>query len=118
MQKAIEIARADPPLLTEGDFVEVLPALPEQRDRDPLTIVYASVSTIYLRDDETARLGEIIEAEGRRGSLAWVSYEIGDNAEIGYLGFALDVQRRPGGGRKRLAHLDGYANRLEWLGAS
>ena len=114
VREAIEIVRADPPRLMEGDFVEVLPALLEQRDLEALTIVYDSASTVYLREEERGRLEESMEAAGRHGSLAWVSFEFTRDDDIGYEGFALDVQAWPGE-RRRLALLDGHANRLEWV---
>jgi hypothetical protein len=113
VRKAIEIARADPPRLMEGDFVEVLPALLAERDLDALTVVYHSAATIYLRDEDQARIGEVLEAEGGRGSLAEVSYEV-TRSEPSYDGFALEVRSWPGEER-RLALLDGHANRLEWV---
>ena len=68
VRRAIEIARQDPPRLLDGDYVEVLPALLAERDLDALTVVYHSVSTVYLRQEERDRLDEILAAEGRRGS--------------------------------------------------
>jgi hypothetical protein len=114
LERAIEIARADPPRIMEGDYVEVLPALLEQRDLEALTVVYHSASTVYLGDEDAARLRAAIEAEGKRGSLAWISYE-GSSDTIGYRGFALEVQTWPGGARRRLARVDGHANSLEWV---
>jgi hypothetical protein len=114
VQRAIEIVRADPPRLMEGDFVEVLPALLADRDPDALTIVYDSASTVYLGDDERSRLDETFETAGREGSLAWVSFEFTRDDDIGYEGFALDAQSWPGE-RRRLALLDGHANRMEWV---
>jgi hypothetical protein len=114
VRRAIEIVRADPPRLMEGDYVEVLPALLAERDVDALTVVFHSVSTVYLRDEERDSLREAIEREGARGSLAWVSYEFTRAEDIGYDRFALDVQTWPGE-RRRLALLDGHANRLEWV---
>jgi len=114
VRQAVEIVRAEPPRLMEGDYVEVLPALLAERDLDALTVVFHSVSTVYLRDDERARLQETIESEGQRGSLAWVSFEFTHDGGIGYEGFALDVQSLPGE-RRRLALLDGHANHMEWV---
>jgi hypothetical protein len=113
VRRAIEIAREDPPRLLDGDYVEVLPALLAERDLDVLTVVYHSVSTVYLRSDERQRLDEILAEEGRRGSLARVSYEI-DRDTPTFHGFALDIETWPGGSR-RLARLDGHANSLEWV---
>jgi hypothetical protein len=112
VRRAIEIARRDPPRLLDGDYVEVLPALLAERDLEALTVVYHSVSTVYLRQEERDRLDEIFAAEGRRGSLARVSYEV-DRDTPTFYGFALDVETWPGGHR-RLARLDGHANTLEW----
>jgi hypothetical protein len=113
LRRAIEIAREDPPRLMEGDFVEVLPALLAERDLDALTVVYHSAATIYLSDEDRSRIRETVELESRRGSLAEVSYEV-IRDEPTYEGFALDVRSWPGDWR-RLALLDGHANRLEWV---
>ena len=114
VRRAIEIVRADPPRLMEGDYVEVLPALLAERDLDALTVVFHSASTIYLQEDERARLQESIDLEGARGSLAWVSFEYTTDDGIGYQGFALDVRSWPGE-QRRLALLDGHANSMEWV---
>ena len=113
VRRAVEIARRDPPRLLDGNYVEVLPALLAQRDLASLTVVYHSVSTVYLHPEERTRLDDILVAEGRRGSLARVSYEIDRDAPTFY-GFALDAEAWPGG-RQRLARLDGHANTLEWM---
>ena len=114
VRRAVEIVRSDPPRLMQGDFVEVLPPLLAERDLDALTVVYDSASTIYLAEDVRSQLEETMETEGRRGALAWVSFEFTRDQGIGYEGFALDVRSWPGGER-RLAHLDGHANRMEWV---
>jgi hypothetical protein len=113
VRRAIVIARRDPPRLLDGDYVEVLPALLAERELDRLTVVYHSVSTVYLRTEERAQLDEILALEARRGSLARVSYEL-DREMPGFYNFALDVDSQAGG-RRRLARLDGHANSLEWL---
>ena len=113
VRRAIEIAREDPPRLLDGDYVEVLPALLAERDLDALTVVYHSVSTVYLRQEERDRLDEILAEEGRRGSIARISYEV-DRDTPTFHGFALDVETWPGG-RRRLARLDGHANTMEWV---
>jgi hypothetical protein len=113
VRRAIEIAREDPPRLLDGDYVEVLPALLAERDLDALTVVYHSVSTVYLRQEERDRLDEILAEEGRRGSIARISYEV-DRDTPTFHGFALDVETWPGD-RRRLARLDGHANTMEWV---
>lgn len=115
LRQAIEIVRADPPRLMEGDYVEVLPALLAERDLDALTVVYHSASTVYLREEDSAQVRSALEGEGERGSLAWVSYELPEDRPAGHERFALEVQVWPGGGRRRLARLDGHGNSLTWL---
>jgi hypothetical protein len=115
VRKAIAIAQSDPPRLMQGDYVDVLPGLLAQRDVDALTVVYHSVSTVYLSDDQRRRLEDILDEEGKRGSLALVSYEP-DDFEPTFYGLALDVTSWPGGARRRLAVLDGHANRMDWVG--
>ena len=113
VRRAIEIACQDPPRLLDGDYVEVLPALLAERDLDILTVVYHSVSTVYLHQEERDRLEEILAAEGHRGSLARISYEI-DRDTPTFYGFALEVETWPDG-RRRLARLDGHANTMDWV---
>lgn len=113
VRKAIAIARSDPPHVMRGDYVEVLPGLLAQRDLEALTVVYHSVSTIYLRPDERERLDDVLTEEGTRGRLAQVAYEA-DGLQPDFYGLALDVQTWPGE-RRRLARLDGHANTMEWL---
>jgi hypothetical protein len=111
VRRAVEIVRADPPRLMEGDFVDVLPALLAERDLGALTVVFHSASIMYLREEDRARVREALVEDGKRGSLAWVSYEY---VEAGHLSFALDVQSWPGE-PQRLALLDGHGNQLEWV---
>jgi hypothetical protein len=111
VRRAVEIVRADPPRLMEGDYVEVLPGLLAERDLDALTVVFHSASLMYLREGDRAAVESALEQEGERGSLAWVSYEyVASEA----MGFALEVQTWPGE-RRRLARLHGHGNSLEWI---
>jgi hypothetical protein len=113
VHRAIAIARTDPPRLLQGDYVEVLPGLLAERDLDALTVVFHSVSTVYLRSEDRERLDEILAREGGRGSLARVSFEV-ERDEPTFYGFALDLETWPGEAR-RLARLDGHANSLDWV---
>jgi hypothetical protein len=116
LRKAIEIVRADPPEIMEGDYVDVLPAVLERRRPSALTVVYHSASAVYLRTEDADRLRDAIEQAGAEGPLAWISYETARESDVAYQGFVLDVQTWPGGEHRRLARLDGHANSLVWLG--
>jgi hypothetical protein len=115
LRRAIELVREDPPEILEGDYVEVLPALLEQRDPEALTVVFHSASAVYLHLEDAERLRETMERAGEEGPLAWVSYESARDEEVGYHSFVLETQTWPGGERCRLARLDGHANSMVWL---
>ena len=115
LRRAVAAVRREPPEIVEGDYVELLPQLLEERDPDVLTVVFHSASTSYLPRSKRAAVAEAIEAAGASGSLAWVSYEFDEETGVGYERFTLDVRVWPGGEPRRLAHLDGHANRLEWV---
>ena len=116
LRRAIEVVRREPPRLVRGDYVDLLPDVLAARERDALTVVYHSASTGYLRQEERARLAQRIAEAGVEGSLAWISYEFVEEEEVAYENFALDVRVFPGGEVRRLARVDGHANRIRWLG--
>jgi hypothetical protein len=114
LRRAIDVVRKNPPELIQGDYVELLPKVLTERQDDALTVVYHSVSVVYLSQAVRDRLREEIEEAGKQGPLAWLSYESVEETP-GYYVFMLDLQTWPGGERRRLARLDGHANTLEWL---
>ena len=116
LRRAIEVARLDPPHLVRGDYREELPRLLAGRPADGLTVVFHSVSMAYVRREERIQLAEEIGAAGREGPLAWISYEFDEESDRpAFEAAALDVKGRPGGEKRRLALLDGHANRMRWL---
>jgi hypothetical protein len=114
LRRAIEVVRRNPPELVQGDYMELLPKVLAERPDDALMVVYHSVSVVYLPREVRERLLRTIEEAGRQGPLAWLSYESVED-KPGYFGCVLDLQTWPGGEWRRLAKLDGHANRLEWL---
>jgi hypothetical protein len=114
LRRAIELVRRNPPELVHADYVEALPKVLDDRREDAFTVVYHSASVVYLPRDIRERLREKIEEAGSQGPLAWLSYESVEETP-GYYVFVLDLQTWPGGERRRLARLDGHANKLEWL---
>jgi len=118
LRRAIEIVRRDPPEIVAGDYVEVLPRLLERRAQDGLTVVFHSASASYLRPEDRDRLRAALVQGGRDGPLAWISYEFAegdDGPDVGFGSFALDLTTGPAGSTRRLARLDGHANRMRWL---
>ena len=73
LEQAAEVIRSDPPELIRGDYLDVLPPLLAERDDSALTVVFQTLSTVYLTDEQRARLRSIIEVAAAEGPLAWIS---------------------------------------------
>ena len=73
LERAAEAIRPDRPELLRGDDLDVLPPLLAQRDASALTVVFQTLSTVYLTDEQRACLRTIIEIAAREGPLAWIS---------------------------------------------
>jgi hypothetical protein len=120
LRRAIAAARAepDPPRLLAGNYLDVLPDVLAARREDALTVVFHSASVSYLRTDERRQLTELLADAARTGPLARIAYEFvetGGEPEAAFGAFALDLTTWPGGETRRLARLDGHANRMRWL---
>jgi hypothetical protein len=111
LRRALELAREDPPRVVRGDMAELLPELLRERDLGVQTIVFDSASLAYLSQDGRGRVAEALEADGRRGGLAWASLEYDEDEGS----FALRLQTWPGDGRRRLALVDGHGASMQWL---
>ena len=73
LHRAAEVLRTDPPELIRGDYLDLLPGLLGDRDHDALTVVFQTLSTVYLSDEGQLRLREIVDSAGEEGPLAWIS---------------------------------------------
>lgn len=114
---AIEILRSDPPDLIQGDYLELLPRLLGERDRDEVTVVFQTASTAYLRTAERARLRAIVDEAGAEGPLAWISTRAHDEREEPRDdSYELEVAVWPGGERQFLLRTDFHGNWIEWRG--
>jgi hypothetical protein len=113
LRAAIAIVRDDPPELVRGDYVDLLPSLLRERRDGSLTVVFSSVSTIYLPEERYQELASTLARAGRDGPLAWVSFEA-PRDDRDYGGVALDVTVWPGGTTRRLAKVDFHSDWLEW----
>lgn len=64
LRAAIEVARADPPVLVAGDATDALPALAAQAPPGATLVVVASGTLVYLTAAERARFVEVARATG------------------------------------------------------
>jgi len=114
LRRAIEIVRERPPELVRGDYVDALPMLLGERRDDALTVVFSSVSTVYLSEERYHELVRALARAGRDGPLAWLSLENPRHDSM-YGASALELTTWPGGKTRRLAKVDHHAAWLEWL---
>jgi hypothetical protein len=113
LRRAVELARKDPPEVIRGDYVELLPALLEERDQEALTVVYQTVSTVYLPEERYAELRRIVD----RTDVAWISTRRFTEETQGVEG-GFELELRPPGEREpRVVATMGYHGQwLEWRG--
>jgi hypothetical protein len=115
LSRAIEILRSEPPELTRGDYVELLPAFLAERSPDALTVVFQTASTGYIGPERRARLRELLEDAGREGPLGWVSTRAVEEREHDRDdSYELEIALWPGGERRFLLRCDFHGNWVEW----
>ena len=61
-RRVAAVLRDDPPELIRGDYVELLPELLADRDRAAVTIVFQTISTIYLPLEKRLRVKQLLAA--------------------------------------------------------
>ena len=116
LMAAIAAARRQPPTLLRGDYLELLPGLLEARDGEALTVVYQTISTIYLTDAQRLRLRRIIDAAGEEGPLAWISTPTPEEHGQRRGDYPIELTLWPGGERRIVARMDNPGEWLEWVG--
>ena len=115
LRAAIELAREDPPELLRGDYVDLLPSLLADRDPAVVTVVFQSVSTVYLSGERYAQLRQVVDRADP--PVAWISTRRFDEEETNVeSGFELEL-KLPHEDRSRLvAHMGYHGQWLEWTG--
>jgi hypothetical protein len=110
LQRAIEVARRDPPELIRGDYVAELPSLLRDRVPGSQLVVFQTASTMYLDRPGTERLRAALHEAGGREPLVFVTTGRAPADD----GFALEVERFPDGGPRRVAVFDFHGAWLDW----
>ena len=106
---AIDVLRADPPELLQGDYVERLPELLADRVPGAQLVVFQTASTMYLEREAMARVRGALQQASVREPLVFLNAETGIDD-----GFALEIERYPGGQRERVAVFDFHGEWLDW----
>ena len=110
---AVATLRSAPPTLEQGDMVERLPALLEQRLPGALTVVFQSAVRGYIAQDDWKRMLTALDEAGRHFPLAFVSTSRPAAGEDRYWGLWLRLW--PDGEKRLLAHSGFHGQWLEWL---
>jgi hypothetical protein len=110
VRRAIDALRTDPPELTRGDYVEALPALLRDRRPGAQLVVFQTASTMYVERGGMDRVREALEQASREEPLLYLGTAPGPEDT----GFALVVERDPGGRHERLAVFDFHGEWLDW----
>jgi hypothetical protein len=110
LRRAIDVARLDPPELIRGDYVAELPALLRDRVPGAQLVVFQTASTMYLDRPGAERLRAVLHEAGGREPLVFVTTGRAPDDD----GFAVEVERFPDGGPRRLAVFDFHGAWLEW----
>jgi hypothetical protein len=104
---AASVLRKEPPELVWGDYVAMLPDLLADRDTGATTVVFQTISTIYLPLEQRRRVREAVEAAD---DVVWISTPTPE--EHGFRGrqYPLELDGRI------VAEMDNGGTWLEWWG--
>jgi hypothetical protein len=111
-RRAADVLQKNPPELVRGDYLERLPALLAERDENALTVVFQTISTIYLPVKERDRVRGAIDRAAAEGPLAWISTPTPEEHRLEGRQYPLELAVWPGGKRRLVAEM---ANGGEWL---
>ncbi|MGH3133414.1 MAG: DUF2332 domain-containing protein [Gaiellaceae bacterium] len=116
LRLAADVLRADPPEVMRGDYLDLLPGLLRERSDAALTVVYQTLSTVYLSDEQRAKLRTIVDAAGEAGPLAWISTPTPEEHGQRRGDYPLELAVWPGGARRMVARMNVRGEWLEWMG--
>lgn len=113
---AADVVRTDPPELLRGDYLAILPDLLRARQDAALTVVFQTLSTVYLTDEQRMLLRAILQAAGAEGPLAWISTPTPEEHGQRQSDYPLEMAIWPGGERRIVARMNVRGEWLEWIG--
>jgi hypothetical protein len=116
LRRATEVLRIEPPELLRGDYLELLPEILSDCDDYGLMVVFQTISTVYLSDEERARLRAIVDGAGAVRPLAWISTPTPEEHGQRRGDHPLELALWPGGERRVVARMNVRGEWLEWIG--
>jgi hypothetical protein len=115
LQRAIAVVRAEPPELIRGDYVELLPRVLADRDRDALTVVFQTASTQYLPRERYDELRRALHEAARDAPLGWISTQRHDEEAGEFHGYALEVALWPEHEARIVARMGYHGGWLDYV---
>jgi hypothetical protein len=116
LHAAIDVVRREPPELVHGDYLELLPALLEDRDDGALTVVFQTLSTIYLPVEQREHVRACIDTAAAAAPLAWISTPTPEEHGQRRGDYPLELAIWPGSERRIVARTNNRGEWLEWVG--
>lgn len=116
LAQAAKVLASDPPELVRGDYLDLLPGLLDAREKGRMTVVFQTLSTVYLTDGERARLRAIVDDAGAAGPLAWISTPTPEEHGQRRGDYPLELAIWPNGERRIVARMNVRGEWLEWIG--
>jgi len=75
LERALELARAETPVVRKGDLVDDLSALLGETPRDAQLVVFHSAVLAYVAPERRQMFAELLTAESRTRDIVWISNE-------------------------------------------
>jgi hypothetical protein len=116
LRQASEVLGREPPELVRGDYLDLLPGILQARSDSALTVVFQTISTVYLSDEERDSLRAIVEKAGAEGPLAWISTPTPEEHGQRRGDYPLELAIWPGRERRIVARMNVRGEWLEWVG--
>ena len=117
LRQAAAVLRGNPPELIRGDYLEILPHLLRERDDDKsVTVVFQTISTIYLPMEQRIQLRDVVEAFGKQRGLAWISTPTPEEHGQRRGDYPIELSIWPPGKRRIVARMTNSGDSLEWIG--
>ena len=114
LRSASEILRQEPPELVRGDYLDLLPGILRSRSDDALTVVFQTISTVYLTDAQRGQLPATVDQAGADGPLAWVSTPTPEEHGERRGNYPLELAMWPAADRRIVARMNVRGEWLEW----
>lgn len=118
LMRAVAIARQDPPTLMRGDYLDLLPDLLAERDDAAMTVVYQTLSAVYLSDEQRALLRTIVDEAGAAGPLAYIWTPTPEEHGQRRGDYPIELAIWPGPERRFIARMENHGEWIDWIGMS